>query len=124
MANPALIAEWRSRPRYQLNLELQFSYRRGQCTYHGTGRTRDLSDKVICFESDQELPRGVQLELCIAWPFALQGLFPLEMIVHGALLRQDRSLAVLRLENFEFRTLGEASFHAPANRGAVCNFLA
>ena len=124
MANSALTTEWRSRPRYQLNLELQFSFRRGQRTYHGTGRTRDLSDKVICFESDQELPRGVQLELCIAWPFPLQGMLPLEMIVHGALLRQQRGLAVLRLEDFEFRTLGDDSFHAHANRGALCNFLA
>jgi hypothetical protein len=124
MANSALTTEWRARPRYQLNLELRFSYRYGKCTYHGTGRTKDLSDKVICFESDQELPGGVQLELRIAWPFALQGLFPLEMIVHGALLRQQRSLAVLRLEEFEFRTLGDDSFHASANRGALCNFLA
>ena len=124
MADSALITEWRSHPRFKLNLELQFSYRRGNRTWHGTGRTRDFSDKVICFESDQELPRGAQLELCIAWPFALQGLLPLDMIVHGALVRQQNSLAVLRLENFEFRTREEAFFHAPANQGAVCNFLA
>jgi hypothetical protein len=46
------------------------------------------------------------------------------MVVHGALLRQQRSLAVLRLEDFEFRTLGGDSFHAHVNRGALCNFLA
>ncbi len=124
MANSALTTELRSRPRYKLSLELQFSYRRGNRTWHGTGRTRDFSDKAICFESDQELPGGVQLELCIAWPVCLQGLYPLDMIVHGALVRQQHGLAVLRLDGFEFRTQGDDSFHAHANRGALCNFLA
>ena len=124
MANSALTTEWRSGPRYQLNLELQFSYRRGQRTYHGTGRTRDLGDKVICFESDQELPRGVQLELCIAWPFTLQGLLPLEMIVHGALVRTHSGIAVLRLDEYALRPRGEGSFHSQPNPGDICSFLA
>jgi hypothetical protein len=124
MANSALATEWRSRPRYDLNLELQFSYQRGKRTWHGTGRTRDFSDKTICFESDQELPGGVQLELCIAWPVPLQGLFPLEMVVHGVLVRSQRGLAVLRLEEFEFRTQGETSFHERAIQGDLCNVLA
>jgi hypothetical protein len=124
MADSALITEWRSHPRYKLNLELQFSYRRGNRTWHGTGRTRDFSDKVICFESDQELPGGVQLELCIAWPVPLQGVFPLEMVVHGALVRSQRNLAVLRLEEFELRTQGASSFHEHAIQGDLCNILA
>jgi hypothetical protein len=124
MGNSTLTIESRSRPRYHLNLELQFSYRLGNRTYHGTGRTRDLSGKAISFESDQELPRGVQLELCIAWPFALQGLLPLDMIIHGALVKKQRSLAVLRLDEFEFRPRGEASFHAQAKPGDICSFLA
>ena len=85
MVNSALTIEGRLRPRYELNVELQFSYQRGECTYHGTGRTRDLSDHTICFESDQEVPGGVQLELCMPWPVSLQGLFPLDVIIHGAL---------------------------------------
>jgi hypothetical protein len=119
-----LATEYRSQPRYKLNLELQFSYRRGDHTYLGTGRTKDFSDKVICFESDQDLPSGAQLQLCIAWPINLQGLFPLEMITNGALVRKQRSLAVLRLEEFEFRTHGEASFHGQATQGHLCNVLA
>jgi hypothetical protein len=124
MANSALTTEWGSRPRYKLNLELQFSYRRGKRTWHGTGRTKDFSEKTICFESDQELPGGVQLELCIAWPVPMQGLFPLEMVVHGAIVRIQRGLAVLRLEKFEFRTQGASSFHEPAIQGGLCNILA
>jgi PilZ domain len=124
MAIAALTTECRSRPRYKLDLELQFSYQRGARTYHGTGRTKDFSDKGICFESDQELPGGVHLELCINWPISIQDSRPLEMIVHGAVVRTQRSFVVLRLDQFEFRMRGETSFHARANQGAVCNFLA
>jgi hypothetical protein len=124
MAISALTTECRSRFRYKADLELQFSYRRGSRTYHGTGRTRDFTDKGICFESDQDLPGGVDLELCIDWPISPQDSRPLEMIVHGAVVRTQRSLVVLRLDKFEFRMRGEASFHARAYRGAVCNFLA
>jgi hypothetical protein len=124
MANSVLTTESRSQPRYKLDVELQFSYRRGNRTFHGSGRTRDLSDKVVCFESDQELPRGVALELCIAWPVTLQGLLPLEMIVHGAVVRWQHSVAVLRLEDFEFRTQGTNAFHGRATQGELCNVLA
>jgi hypothetical protein len=124
MNNPVLATEFRSQPRYKLNLELQFSYSCGDHTYLGTGRTKDFSDKVICFESDQDLPGGLPLELRIAWPVCLQGLLPLDMVAHGALVRKQRSLAVLRLEEFEFRTQGEGSFHARATHGGLCNVLA
>jgi hypothetical protein len=124
MANSALTVECRSQPRYELNIELQYSYERGGRTWYGTGRTRDLSDQTICFESDQDLPGGVRLEVCMPWPVSLQGLFPLDVIIHGALLRKQRSLAVLHLEEFEFRTRGDASFHPYANTGNICNLLA
>jgi hypothetical protein len=123
MANSALTIEGRTRPRYKLNVELQFSYQRGERTYHGTGRTRDLSDQTICFESDQELPGGVELELCMPWPVSLQGLFPLDVIIHGELVRKQRSVAVLRWEEFEFRTRGDG-FQPYANTGNICNLLA
>jgi len=124
MANSALTTEWRSRPRFKLNLELQFSYRRGKRTWHGTGRTRDFRDEAICFESDQELPSGVELELCIAWPVCPQSLCPLDMIVHGAVVTRQRSLAVVRLEQFELRTRSDVSFHERAAKGDLCNVLA
>lgn len=124
MADSALTTECRLQPRYKLSLELYFSYRRGTRIWHGTGRTRDFSDKVICFESDHELPGGVQLELRIAWPIALQGLFPLEMVVHGTLVRSQSNLAVLRLDEFELRTQGAGSFHEHAIQGDLCNVLA
>src|SRR6266566_1904621 len=111
MIKSALRTDCRLRPRYQLDLELQFSYRRGRRTYLGTGHTKDFSDKTLCFQYDQELPGGVDLELCIAWPAFLQGFYPLELIVQGTLIRKQNNLAVLEVEAFEFRTRGDSSFH-------------
>jgi hypothetical protein len=116
--------ECRSRSRYKLDLELQFSYRRFGRTWRGTGRTRDFGDKAVCFECDQALPRGVALELSIDWTAGPQGFYPLEMIVRGKLARQRKNLAVLLMDTFEFRTRGDVSFSARATRGTVCDLLA
>jgi hypothetical protein len=125
MSDSAPRNECRIRPRYKLDLELRFSYHRGRRTYLGTGRTKNFSDKAVCFESDQELPAGVSLELCITWPAFLQGLYPLEMVVRGALVRKQNSLVVLNMEQYEFRTRGDASFHSRTNNeGAICDVLA
>lgn len=124
MANSALTTELRLRPRHRLNLELQLSYRRGNCTFLGTGRTKNFGDRVICFESDQDLPGGINLDLCIAWPDCLQGSFPLDLIVHGLLIRKQPGSVAVQIQNFEFRTRGGASFHAPANRGYICDVFA
>jgi hypothetical protein len=124
MANSALAVDHRSRARQQVSVEVQYSYRRGKCTYHGTGRTRDFGDQTVCFESDQDLPGDVELELSIAWPVSLQGQFPVDMVVHGGLLRKQNGLIVLKLEDYEFRTRGNASFHSSADKGMLCNLLA
>jgi len=58
------------------------------------------------------------------WPVSLQGLLPVDVVIHGALVRKKRSLAVLRLEEFEFRTRGGASFQPRADTGNICNLLA
>ncbi len=117
-------ADRRSRPRYDLDLELRFSYEHGARRFPGAGRTRNFSDRVICFETDQELPRGVQLDVCVQWPASLQGRLPLEMVIHGVLIRKQSSLAVFRMEDYGLRTWGSGSFHpAAARTGQVCDVL-
>lgn len=118
-----LKTDQRSRPRYELDLELKFSYRLGKRTYLGSGRARNFSDNVICFESDQELPGTVDLELEIAWPYSLQGLFPLDMIIRGGLLRKQQNVVALQMDSYEFRTRDDRAFHARTSRGALCDLV-
>lgn len=113
----------RKKRRYQLSMELRYSYRRGGSTWIGTGRTTDLSDEAVRFENDAKLPRGAEVELRISWPFRLQSVCPLELIVRGPVVRTDDDGTVLKMNSYEFRTCGERSFDQTASRGTACNVL-
>ncbi len=117
-------ADLRAIERHNLALELQYSYRLGNVTYLGTGRTRDLGGDVVSFETDQSLRGNGELELRIPWPFMLQSICPLELIVRGPLVRKDGDLAVLRMKNYEFRTHGDRSFSYAASCGVTCDLAA
>jgi hypothetical protein len=104
-------------------MELSYSYRSGNSVWFGTGHTTDLSDEAIHFENDGKLPRGAEVELRIAWPFRLQRVCQLELIVRGPVVRTGAEGAVLKLNSYEFRTCGERSFDQAASLGTACNVL-
>lgn len=118
----------RSTQRQALIMELRFSYRLGGLTFTGTGRTRNLGNRMICFEVDQDLHelcgRRINLELRIPWPFRLQNVCPLELVVRGPLVRKQGSVAVLSMESYEFETHGDRSFSQSGSRGVNCNLAA
>ena len=113
----------RKRQRHDLGMDLSYSYRRNGSTWFGTGRTTDLSDEAVRFENDGKLPRGVEVELRIAWPFRLQSVCPLELVVRGPVVRTGTDGAVLKMKSYEFRTCGERSFDQAASLGTACNIL-
>jgi hypothetical protein len=107
-----------------LSMELRFSYRSGGVTYVGSGRTRNLDADSVCFESDQELRGRGDIELHIAWPFRLQSICPLELVVRGPLVKKDGAVAVIRMDSYELRTHGERSFGYFASCGDICDLAA
>jgi len=117
-------SEMRASGRMALSMELRFSYRRGGVTYLGTGRTRNLNGDSLCFETDQDFQSRSGIELCIPWPSPLQSVCPLELIVHGALVRRDAATAVIRMTDYRFQTCGERSFTQFSSRGITCNIAA
>lgn len=117
-------SECRKHARYKLAIELQFSWRRGDRTHFGSGRTRDFSEGVICFESDGEVPASAQPELILAWPELLQGVHSIEAIVRGKVIRNQQRIVVLRANLWEFRTCGKAAFYSPPDRGTLLSILA
>ena len=116
-------SECRAKTRVPVSMELRFSYRRGNVRHYGTGRTKDLTDEVVSFESDQEVPGGTDLELRISWPLRLQSVCPLELVIRGSLVRRDTSGVVLRMKSLEFQTHGEHSFDQTPGLGSICNIL-
>jgi hypothetical protein len=113
----------RKRERYDMSMNLSYSYRRNGSTWVGAGRTMDLSDEAVHFENEGRLPKGAEIELHIAWPFRLQSICPLELVVRGSVLRSSNGDAVVKLKSYEFRTCGERSFDQAASLGTACNVL-
>ena len=93
-------------------------------TYVGTGRTRNLGGETVCFEVDQQIPKKGDVELRIAWPFRLQHICPLELVVQGTLMRTDDAVAVIKIRRYEFQTLGERSFSPLESCGVTCDLAA
>ena len=121
MTEPELLPGLRASERHPLALELRFSYRSGNITYIGTGRTRDFNASAICFEVDQELGSKSDLELRIPWPSMLNSVCPLELVIRGPLLKRNASIAVLKMESYEFQTQGDHSFSQTASCGLTCD---
>jgi hypothetical protein len=113
----------RSDRRYALGLELHFSYSRRGMTYLGSGSTIDLSGGGILFDTDSPPPEGQDVELRVAWPFLLQNVCPLELIIHGKVLRCDARGTVVTMRDYEFRTCGVRSFDQAVSGAIACNIL-
>jgi hypothetical protein len=95
--------------RYQYEMELRFTYMFRGTAHFGTGRTRDLSRGAVRFTTETPPPDGALVELRIAWPFLLQNVCPLELVVRGKVKSGERG-TILAMDDYEFRTCGQRSF--------------
>lgn len=93
---------------------MRFSCERNGQVWHGTGRSVDLSRGGVRFLTEDYAPDGAEAELHIHWPFLLQGVIPLELVMQGTILRTDSRGTVMRARNYAFRTCGQHSFHQAA----------
>ena len=100
--------------RYAHEMELQFSYSLRGANYYGSGMTADLSRGAVRFLCDNPPPDGVDVELRIAWPFLLQNVCPLELLVRGTTMKTNERGTILQMSHYEFRTCGQRSFVSAA----------
>lgn len=101
--------EQRTRDRYPISLELQYKVLRGgRVEQTGTGRTLNISSGGVLFETDERLPQRGLVEVAMKWPYLLQGVCGLKLVMRGHIVRSGgnhRETAV-RAEFREFRTAG------------------
>ena len=114
----------RTERRYAHEMELRFTYQTEGVTELGHGRTVDLSRRAILFATATPPPEGAEVELRIAWPFLLQNVCPLELVVCGKAMTTSPRGTVLTMHRYEFRTCGERSFNqnvaaAPLGNGII-----
>jgi hypothetical protein len=105
-------------------MELRFSYRRGGVTLLGTGLARNLTNVEVLIESDQELPVSGEIQLRIKWPFLLQSVCPLELVIEGSIGNYYCDQSVVLIRSYEFRTCGDHSFDPAIARGMSCDLTA
>ena len=100
----------RSEKRYPYELELRFTYTLNNVEQFGSGHTLDLSRAAVRFAAENPPPDGADVELRISWPFLLQNVCPLELIVRGTTMSTSARGTILMMNDYEFRTCGERSF--------------
>ena len=111
----------RSDRRYDISLDLRWKViRRRRVLDTGTGTTCDLSSGGILFETDRQLPTGLNVELSISWPVLLHNVAPLQLVVTGRIVRAAGRRTAIRMMQHEFRTAKHTPErnNLPAPRGA------
>jgi hypothetical protein len=93
--------------RYPILLDLRWKLiHRRRVVDVGTGITLDLSSGGVRFESGRLLPVGLNVELAISWPMLLRGVAPMQLVVHGRIVRSEGGRTAIRMTQHEFRTVG------------------
>jgi hypothetical protein len=123
--NDIIHGDRRSDRRYYVEIPLRFSYTMHGVTYLGAGKVADLSRGGVRFTTDNPPPDGCEVELRLAWPFLLQNVCPLELLIWGEMFHTGPRGSVVRMHNYEFRTCGARSFdQASARSAGECSIIA
>jgi hypothetical protein len=94
----------RSWPRYPVEAALEYRVIHGRSTATGQGKTINLSSGGVLFQSDQDVAKGVQIELAIVWPARLNDVAGLTLHVTGRTVRSQGKCAAVKILRHEFRT--------------------
>jgi hypothetical protein len=106
-ANRATADAWERRQdrRYQIRLDLHWKLiYRCRVLETGTGRTIDLSNGGVHYETGRRFPAGLNVELSIAWPAASNGIAPRQLVVSGKIVRSDGGRTAIRKHQRAFRS--------------------
>jgi hypothetical protein len=110
-----IVDDRRSSRRYDLKLPLRWKLMGLQRLLDtGTGISVNLASGGILFEAGAPLPRGIYVELSIAWPALLHNTVPLRLMVSGPIIRTSGTCAVMQVVQHEFRTIPQ-----PAEQRAI-----
>jgi hypothetical protein len=100
--------EQRSHQRYPIELEVEYRMvAKGQSEQVGSGKTRNISSGgVLIVDALGAPPTGGSIELMLSWPFLLEGVCPLKLVMRGRIVRSDVRGVAIQSNFHEFRTAG------------------
>ena len=96
----------RSHRRYPITLDVEYKLlKRGRVIQIGSGKTLDISSHGVLFEANEALAPGGLIELMISWPFLLESVCPLKLVIRGRVVRVDDGKRIaVRVTYREFHT--------------------
>ena len=107
-------ADQRLHQRYPITLKVEYKLlKKGRVALLGSGRTMNISSGGIYFEADEPLPARGRIELAMEWPFLLQGVCALKLVMRGRIVRNDAYGVAVQMTQHEFRTAGVRSVSQP-----------
>jgi hypothetical protein len=105
----------RAHRRYPISLSVDYKLlRKGRVDRTGSGETLNVSSGGACFRCTESLPAGGSIELVMNWPFLLEGVCPLKLVMRGRIVRSDGERIAIQAQQHEFRTAGSRASRAPA----------
>ena len=107
-------ADQRLHQRYPIILNVEYKLLvKGRVERLGSGRSRNISSGGIFFEVDETLPAQGRIELAMEWPFLLEGVCALKLVMRGCIVRSDTTGIAVKIAHHEFRTAGVRSRPRP-----------
>jgi hypothetical protein len=91
----------REQRRFPLALKLTYSLKSGQ---HGSGELSNMGSSGLLFQCGHRFVKGELINVSLEWPYLLDGSCPLQLCVHGRILRSGDSGTALATMKYEFRT--------------------
>jgi hypothetical protein len=91
----------RQQRRFPLALKLTYALKSGQ---HGTGEISNMGSSGLLFQCDHRFVRGELVKVSLEWPYLLDGSCPLQLCLHGRILRSGDSGTAIATMKYEFRT--------------------
>ncbi len=102
-----VLTEQRSHQRYPIELEMEYRLlAKGHSELVGSGKTRNISSGGVLFEALGSRPATGTIELMLSWPFLLEGVCPLKLVMKGRIVRSDVRGIAIESNYHEFRTAG------------------
>jgi hypothetical protein len=107
----------RAQRRYPITLDIEYKLlSKGRVQRLGFGKTLNVSSGGACFECGDDLPPHGQIELVITWPFLLEGVCPLKLVMQGRIVRCEGQRVAVQARHHEFRTAGVRASRANSRR--------
>jgi len=98
--------ERRTKTRYPLRLSVRYRTR----AFFGMGETLNVSSSGLWMACQHRLEPGARIEVCLAWPYLLNGGVPLQLALRGRIVRVAGAHCGIVFHEHQFRT----AKHKPA----------